>query len=179
MLRIKKESHWQICIYNHWFWSLVFCSLLPLRPEGGHSHWKVVWGCAAVMTPFFQASRRSLVYQFTINAPLMCPHFQFLETKLHCLVLAKISALRMQIFPNFRSQDPTFFKENLLPRPFFWKPVWHTPTKKNLSAPRALRLSFYWINFLMLCRTGGVVKWHTCRAVSPAIKIYIKVRIVQ
>ena len=23
--------------------------------------------------PFFQASRRSLAYQFTINAPLMCP----------------------------------------------------------------------------------------------------------
>ena len=31
------------------------------------------------MTPLFQASRRSLAYQFTINAPLMCPHFQFLD----------------------------------------------------------------------------------------------------
>ena len=36
-------------------------------------------GCAAVMTPFFQASQRSLAYQFTINALLMCPHFQFVE----------------------------------------------------------------------------------------------------
>ena len=38
-------------------------------------------------------------------------------------------------FPNFRSLDPSFFKENPLPRPYFWKPVWHTPTKKKLSAP--------------------------------------------
>ena len=39
-------------------------------------------------------------------------------------------------FPNFRSQDPAFFKENPLPRPYFWKPVWRTSTKKKkLSAP--------------------------------------------
>ena len=40
---------------------------------GGYSHLKVVQGCAADMTPFFQANRRSLAYQFTINVPLMCP----------------------------------------------------------------------------------------------------------
>ena len=34
-------------------------------------------------------------------------------------------------FPNFRSLDPAFFKENPLPRPYFWKPVWHTPTQKK------------------------------------------------
>ena len=33
-------------------------------------------------------------------------------------------------FTNFRSQDPSFFKENLFPRPYFWKLVWHTSTKK-------------------------------------------------
>ena len=33
----------------------------------GHSHWKGVWGCAVVMNPFFQAIRRSLAYQFTVN----------------------------------------------------------------------------------------------------------------
>ena len=37
----------------------------------GHSHFKRVWGCAAVMTPFFQAIRCSLAYQFTVNAPLL------------------------------------------------------------------------------------------------------------
>ena len=42
---------------------------------GAHSHWKGVWGCAAVMTPFFQASRRSLAYQFTVNAPFLRPPF--------------------------------------------------------------------------------------------------------
>ena len=38
-------------------------------------------------------------------------------------------------FPNFRSLDPSFFKENPLPRPYFWKPVWHTPTKKKSWVP--------------------------------------------
>ena len=38
-------------------------------------------------------------------------------------------------FPNFRSLDPSFFKENPLPRPYFWKPVWHTPTKKKVECP--------------------------------------------
>ena len=51
------------------------------------------------------------------------PHFQFLEKK------------KTQTFPNFHSQDPLFFKENSLPRPYFWKPVWHIPTKIKLSAP--------------------------------------------
>ena len=34
-------------------------------------------------------------------------------------------------FPNFCSQDPSFLKENPLPRPYFWKPVWQTHTKKE------------------------------------------------
>ena len=69
--------------------------------------------------PLFQASRRSVAYQFTINAPLTCPHFQFLEEIcIFSLVLAKISALKTQMFQIFvpktphisrkiRSQDPT------------------------------------------------------------------------
>ena len=48
-------------------------NIAGLVPGGGHSHWKGVWGCAAVMTPFFQASRRSLAHQFTLNVPLLCP----------------------------------------------------------------------------------------------------------
>ena len=49
--------------------------------------------------------------------------------------------------PNFRSLDPSFFKENPLPRPYIWKPVWHTPTKKKLSAPpRALHMPFFYIH---------------------------------
>ena len=30
-----------------------------------------VWVCAAVMNPFFQAIRRSIAYQFTVNEPLL------------------------------------------------------------------------------------------------------------
>ena len=38
-------------------------------------------------------------------------------------------------YQNFRFQDPSFFKENLHPRPYFWKFVCHTP---KLSAPSPL-----------------------------------------
>ena len=79
--------------------------------------------------PFCQASRRSLVYQFTINVPLMSwstPHFKFVE-KLCIFSIIFAQSLRSQDakFLNFHSQDPSFFKENLLPRPYFWKPA-HT-----------------------------------------------------
>ena len=57
--------------------AIVIGVILKQKAWGGHYHWKVVQGCAVVMTPFFQAKRCSLAYQFTINAPLMCPRFQF------------------------------------------------------------------------------------------------------
>ena len=101
----------------------------------GHSHWKVVRGCAAVMTPFFQTCQRSLAYQFTINAPLMCPHSQFLENCLiFSLVLAKLSALKMQIFQiSFPILYPSFFffEENPLPRPTFGNLCGTHPPKKK------------------------------------------------
>ena len=84
--------------------------------------------------PIFQASWHSLAYQLTINVPLMCPHFQFLEKKKYfSLLVAKFSVFKMQIFQIFCSQDALFFKENLLRRPYFWKPVFmqHTPTQKS------------------------------------------------
>ena len=49
--------------------------------------------------------------------------------------MVKISALKTQIFQIFVPPDPSFFKENPLPRPYFWKPVWHTPTKKKVECP--------------------------------------------
>ena len=66
-------------------------------PGGGHSRWKgvwaetripkvflsQVWGCVAIMTPFFQASRRSLAHQFTVNVPLSCPLFSIFRKFLH------------------------------------------------------------------------------------------------
>ena len=88
------------------------------------------------MTPFFQATRRSLAYQFTITAPLLCPPFSNFRKIFHFQpCFGQNFSSQDANFPNFRSLDPSFFKENPLPRPYFWKPVWHTPTKKKLSAP--------------------------------------------
>ena len=69
-------------------------------------------------------------------APLLCPpfsnfikifHFQ------HCF--GQNFSSQDANFPNFRSLDPSFFKKNPLPRHYFWKPVWHIPTKKNWVPP--------------------------------------------
>ena len=108
------------------------------RPRGGHWPRKGVWGCAAVMTPFFsgQSALPSLpiYHQYAVHVPLIFNFFR--EKCIFSLILANISALKTQIFPNFCSQDPSFFRENPLLWPYFWKPVWHTPTKKKkLSAP--------------------------------------------
>ena len=101
--------------------------------RGGHWPRKGVWGCAAVMTPFFQATRRSLAYQCTIIAPLLCPPFSNLRKIFHFQPCFGQNFSSQDA--NFRSPDPSFFKENPLPRPYFWKPVWHTPTKKKVECP--------------------------------------------
>ena len=116
-----------------------FYLFLSFDPGGGHSHWKGVWGCAAVMIPFFQASRRSLAYQFSVNAPLLWPPFS---------IFRKFLDFQPCFGQNFSSKDPNFskfsfprppfFKENPLPRPYILKPAWHTSTKKKkkkLNAP--------------------------------------------
>ena len=83
--------------------------------------------------PFFQASRRSLVYQFTVNAPLKCPLYQLLEkNSIFSLVFGQNFSSQDA---NFHSQDPSFFKEILLPRPYILKPAGHTPTKKSWVPP--------------------------------------------
>ena len=72
-----------------------------------------------------------IYHQFTAHVP----PFSILRKFLHfqpCFVQNFSS--QDENFPNFHSQDPSFFKENPLPRPYFWKPVWHTPTNKKSSA---------------------------------------------
>ena len=50
--------------------------LFGMHPANiGKGYGDVPRGCAAVMTHFFQASHRSLAYQFIVNAPLLCPLF--------------------------------------------------------------------------------------------------------
>ena len=100
---------------------------------GGHSHWKRVWGCAAVMTAFFQTSNRSLAYQFTVKAPLLCPLFSIFRKFSHCQPCFCQNSSSLD--PTFSFLRPLFFKENPLPRPYILKPAWHTSTKKVECPP--------------------------------------------
>ena len=59
------------------------------------------------------------------------------------LVLAKISAPKMQVL---LPKTPHFFKENLLPRPYFWKPVWHTHQKK-VECPKPYTAALIYCTF--------------------------------
>ena len=72
---------------------------------------------------FFQDNRCPLAYQFIINAPLMCPHFKFLEKWcIFNLVLAKISALKVQIFQIFIPKTPHFSRKICSLDPTFGNP---------------------------------------------------------
>ena len=87
-----------------------------VRFPGGHSHWKGVWGCAAVMTPFFQASRRSLAHQFTLNAPLLCPLFSIFRKFLHFLpCFGQNSSSLDPNFSKFSFSRPQFFSGKSAP----------------------------------------------------------------
>ena len=110
--------------------------IMSIYPGGGPSHWKGVWGCAAVMTPFFETSHRSLAYQFTINALLLCPLFSIFRKFLHFQPsFGQNSSSLDPNFSKFLFLRPLFFKENLLPRPYILKPAWHTSTKKKGWVP--------------------------------------------
>ena len=96
--------------------------------------------------PLFQASRRSLPLQFTVNAPLLCPLFSIFRNFLHfqpCFD-QNFSSLGPN-FSKFLFPRPPFLKENPLLRPYILKPAWHTLTKKKLSSPRSQLLPpFFW-----------------------------------
>ena len=132
------------------YW-LTLVALYSAPGGGGHSHWKGVWGCAAVMTPFFQASCRSLAHQFTLNAPLLCPLFSIFRKFLHFQTcFGQNSSSLDPNFLKFSFPRPPFFQENPLPRPYILKPAWHTPTKKKLSAPPPPRIQLCLVR-LSLC----------------------------
>ena len=90
--------------------------------------------------PFFKANQCSLVHQFTVNVPLMCPYFLYFTQifpanfAFSALFFTKILALKTQIFRIFVPKTPHFYKENLLPIPYFWKPARYTqPPKKSVE----------------------------------------------
>ena len=99
--------------------------------ERGYGHVPRSW------PPFFRpVGRGSLAYQFTIIAPLLCPPFSNFRKFFHFQpCFGQNFSSQDANFPNFRSLDPSFFKENPLPRPYFWKFVWHIPTKKKVECP--------------------------------------------
>ena len=77
----------------------------------GHYHRKVVRRSVAVMTLFFQASERSLAYQFTIIAPLRC-HFKSSEKScIFSLIFGQNFSSQDAKLLNFCAQDPSFFKK--------------------------------------------------------------------
>ena len=90
------------------------------------------------------------------------PHFQFLEKfYIFSLVLPKISALKTHIFQIFIPKTPHFSRKICFRqcRPYFWKPMWHTPTKKKVECPPPSyggELLHLWI-FLLLSLPGNFV----------------------
>ena len=131
---------------------------------GGHYHWKVVWGCAAVMTPFFRASRRSLASQFTINAPFMCPPFQFLENfAFSALFWAKISALKTQNFWIFAPKTPQFSRKTCSLDPTFGNPCGTYPPKKKIECPPRVPMVWDPSTFLSLLIWGSFKQYNATR----------------
>ena len=92
----------------------LFCFVVHWLTTLGEGHWprKGVWGCGAVMTPFFQASWRSpsLPICHQCAAPLMYPHLQFEKKCISALLLVKIAEYSLPRPPLFsretRSLDP-------------------------------------------------------------------------
>ena len=123
----KLSAHSTLCFTTRGGWGLSL--------EGGTG-----MCCSHDSLFFLKASWRSLAYQLTINAPLMCPRcsifrklFQFFHFFcIFSLVLAKILVFKMQNFKIFTSKTPHFFKENPLPRRYFWNCA--IPTKEKLSS---------------------------------------------
>ena len=61
---------------TYWGLGLFYRSLhgpLARPPGGGHSHWKVIWVCAAYKTHLFTLISSSGDPQFHVNLPLRSP----------------------------------------------------------------------------------------------------------
>ena len=121
-----------------------------INPGGGEqSHWKGVWGCAAVMTPFFRPVTAPYPTNLLSMRRSCALCFQFLENFcIFSLVLAKNSSSLDRNWSKFSFLRPLFLKENLLPRPYILKPAWHTSTKKKLSAPPGDKIYFFPFKYL-------------------------------
>ena len=81
-----------------------------------------------------------IYHQCAVHVP---PFSIFRKFCIFSLVLGQNFSSQDPKFLNFRSQDPSVFKENPLLRPYFWKPLRHIPAKKKLSAPPRVRISWF------------------------------------
>ena len=87
----------------------------------------------------FQVSRRSVAYQFTINAPLMCPPFSIFR-KFFCifsLIFGQNFSSQDANFPNFCSQDPSVSRKIRSLDPTFGNPC-DTHLPKKVECPPRL-----------------------------------------
>ena len=118
-VKFDKCFLWKIYCHQHLLWPVA------LELEGGRGMWRG-------HDPLFQISWRALTYQFSINLLLMCPPiFNFRHILVFQPCFGQNFSSQDPNFPHFRSQDPSFFKEDPLPRPYFEKLGRHTPTEKK------------------------------------------------
>ena len=135
---------------------LLIINNLTCAPRPGGTHIGKGYGDVPRSWPHFfrpvaAPGRRSLAYQFTVNAPLLCPLFSIFRKFLHfqpCFS-QNFSSLDPN-FSKFSFPRPQFFKEKPLPIPYILKPAWHTATKKKkkLSAPQGGKDAY---NLLLIC----------------------------
>ena len=82
------------------------------------------------------SGRRSLAYQFTVNAPLLWPLFSIFRKILDFQpCFGQSSSSLYPTFSKFSFPRPPIFKESSLPRPYILKPAWYTSTKKKVECP--------------------------------------------
>ena len=107
--------------------------LNPDRTTPGGGHWPRGMGMCCGHDPLFSGHPALLSLPIYHHCAALMPPFSNFRKNFH------FQPCFGQNFScqdtNFCSLDPSFIKENPLPRPYFWKPVWHTPTKKKWSAP--------------------------------------------
>ena len=109
---------------------------------GGGTHRSEVYGYVLLWwPPPFQAppplQRPTVLHLVSVLMPFYF-HFSknsaFLGQFLSNFV--RISAPNTLILAKICSQVPNLLRKNLFCRPYFWKPVWHIPTKKIWVLPR-------------------------------------------
>ena len=125
------SRHHILSLLNTSFTLLLYTMCDALIMGGGHSHWNL-----PLSQPLFlgQSMLFSLLiyHQCAVHVP---PFLSFGNFCIFSLVLAKNFSSLDPHFSKFSFPRPSFFQEDPLFRPYFWKPVCYTPTKKSWVSP--------------------------------------------